>query len=97
MLPHTNSNPNLWVDLQLKMLYKTFHTGISDLDESKILQVASNNANVNLLFTKNLAELREQKELLTLLDIGRCGLNVTQNSFKTGAKKGSHWELQNLL
>ena len=90
MLPHTNLNPNLWVDLQLKMLYKTFHTGISDLDESKILQVASNNANVNLLFIKNLAELREQKELLTLLDIGRCGLNVTQNSFKTGAKKGSH-------
>ena len=97
MLPHTNLNLNLWVDLQLKMLYKTFHTGIIDLDESKILLVASNNANVNLLFIKNLADLREQKEMLTLLDIGRCGLNVTQSSFKTGTKKGSHWELQNLL
>ena len=52
---------------------------------------------MNLLFLKNLAESREEKEPLPLLDIGRCGLHVIHNSFKTGAKKGSDWELQKLL
>ena len=68
---------------------QTFLAGISNLDQSKILQVASDGLNVNLLFLKNLAESREVKELLLLLDIGRCGLHVIHNSFKTGAKKGS--------
>ena len=76
---------------------KTFLAGISDLDQSKILQVASDGPNVNLLFIKNLAESREEKELLPLLDIGRCGFHVIHYSFKTGAKKGSDWELQKLL
>ena len=35
---------------------QTFLAGISDLDQSKILQVASDGPNVNLLFIKNLAE-----------------------------------------
>ena len=76
---------------------QTFLAGISGLDQSKILQVVSDGPNVNLLFLKNLAESREEKELLPLLNIGRCGLHVIPNSFKTGAKKGSNWELQKLL
>ena len=40
--------------------------GISDLDQSKILQVASDGPNMNLLFLKNLAESGEEKKLLPL-------------------------------
>ena len=68
---------------------QTFLAGINDLDQSKILQVASDGPNVNLLFLKNLVESREEKELLPLLDICRCGLHVLHNSFKAGVKKGS--------
>ena len=66
---------------------QTFLAGSSDLDQSKILQVASDGPNVNLLFPKNWPESREEKELLPLFDIGRCGLHVIHNSFKTGVKK----------
>ena len=76
---------------------QTFLAGISDLDQSKILQFASDGPNVNLLFLKNLAESQEEKELLPLLDIGKCRLHVIHDSFKTGGKKGSYWELQKLL
>ena len=62
---------------------QTFLASISDLDQSKIWQVASDSPNVNLLFLKILTELLEQKELLSLVDIGRCGLHVIHNSFKT--------------
>ena len=48
---------------------------------------------MNLLFLNNLAESREEKELLPLFDNGRSGLHVIHNSMKTGAKKGSDWEL----
>ena len=71
--------------------------GISELDQSMILQVASDGPNLNLPFLKNLTEPREEKELLLLLDIGRCGLHVICNSFKTGAKKESDSELQVVL
>ena len=44
-----------------------------------------------------MAESREEKELLPLLDIGRCELHLIHKSFKRWAKKGSDWELQKLL
>ena len=59
---------------------QTFLAGNSDLDQSKILQVASDGPNVNLLFLNNLAESREEKELLPLFDNGRSGLHVIHNS-----------------
>ena len=66
---------------------QTFLAGISDLDQSKILQVASNSPNVNLLFLKNLSESQDERELLPFLDIGRCGLHVIHGRFKTGEKR----------
>ena len=57
-----------------KDVLQKFLAGISDLDQSKILQVASGGPNVNLLFLKDLAESWEEEQLLPLLDIGRCGL-----------------------
>ena len=66
---------------------QTFLAGISDLDQSKILQVASNSPNVNLLFLKNLSESQDEKELLPFLDIGSCGLHVIHGRFKTGEKR----------
>ena len=72
---------------------QTFLAGNSDLDQSKILQVASDGPNVNLLFLNNLAESREEKELLPLFDIGKSGLHVIHNNIKTRVKIGSDWEL----
>ena len=46
---------------------------------------------------KNLAEFREEKEHLPLVDIGRCGLHVIHGSLKNASKKGTGWELQKLL
>ena len=66
---------------------QTFLAGISDLDQSKILQVASDGPNVNLLFLKNLAESREEKELLPLLDIGRCGFTLSIIVLKRAKKE----------
>ena len=70
--------------------------GISKLEQSIILQVASDGPNLNLPFLKNLTEPWEEKRAVTS-DIGRYGLHVISNSFKTGAKKGSDSELQKLL
>ena len=47
---------------------QTFLAGINDIDETKILQVASDGTNVNLLLLKTLTALREEKELLPLVD-----------------------------
>ena len=79
------------------MFYKYFLLVLSDIDQSKILQVVSDSPNVNLHFLKNLAESREKKKLLPLFNIGRCGLHVIHISFETGAKIGSDWDLQKLL
>ena len=49
------------------------------------------------LFLRIWLSHERKKELLPLLDIGRYGLHVISNSFKTGAKKGSDSELQKLL
>ena len=78
-------------------LLQTFLVSISDLDQSKILQVASDSPSVNFLFLKKIWLSHERKKLLPLLDIGRCGLHVIHNRFKTGTKKGSDWEPQKLL
>ena len=48
---------------------------------------------MNLLFLNNLAESREEKELLPLFDIDKSGLHVIHNNIKTGVKIGSDWEL----
>ena len=49
-----------------------------------------------LLVFKNSAEWREEKELLLLFDIGRCGLHVfhEQKVLQNKGKKESNWELQ---
>ena len=76
---------------------QTFLAGITNLDQSKILQVASDGSNVNRLFLKNSTESREEKELLLLLlHIGRCGLHVfhEQKVLQNKGKKESNWELQ---
>lgn len=76
---------------------ETFLAGVKDLDQAKLLQVASDGPNVNLLFLKNLAEYRKENEYLPLVDIGTCGLHVIHGSLKTGCKKGTDWELQKVL
>ena len=66
---------------------KTFLTGVKDVDQSKILQVAFDGPSVNLLFLKNLAEYYEEKEYLPLVDIGTCSLHVIHGSLKNWSQK----------
>ena len=67
-----------WEDLQLKMFYKHFLLILVILTSQRFWRLLQTNMNV---FLKNLAESREEKELLPLLDIGRCGLHAIHNSF----------------
>ena len=75
---------------------ETFQNGISDVDESKAMQVSSDGPNLNLAFWKKYASLREKKELDPFMYLGTCGLHVVHGSMKAGAKV-SEWELQKLL
>ena len=69
---------------------------MSELDESKLLQVSSDGPNVNLVFLDLLKEHRSANELSHLIDIGTCGLHTTHNSMKHG-KNSSGWKLNKLL
>ena len=75
---------------------ETFQNGISEVDESKVMQVSSNGPKFNLAFLKKYASVREEKELAPLKDLGTCGLHALHGSIKAGAK-ASEWELQKLL
>ena len=55
-------------------IYKKFNKCISELDESKLLQVSSDGPNVNLVFLDLLNEHRSDNELSRLINIGTRGL-----------------------
>ena len=74
-----------------------FLNDVDELDLSKILQVASDGLNANLLFLKSMAEFQEEKEYLPIVDIGKCGLHVIHVSLKTRAQKGTDCDIQELL
>ena len=76
---------------------ETFLNGVNKFDQSKILQVASDGPNVNLLFLKSMAEFQDEKEYLPLVDIETCGLYVIQISVNTGTQKGTDWDIQKLV
>ena len=61
---------------------ETFLNGVDKLDQSKILQEASDGSNVNLLFLKSMTEFREENEYLPFVDTGTCGLYVIHPSLK---------------
>ena len=75
---------------------ETFQNGISEVDESKFMQVSYDGPNVDLAFLKKYASVQEEKELDPSIDLGTCGLHVVHSSMKVGAK-ASEWELQKLL
>ena len=77
-------------------VHETFQNGISEVDESQVMQVSFDGPNVNLTFFKKYASMEEEKELDPLMDLGTCGLHVVHSSMKAGAKV-SEWELQKLL
>ena len=64
---------------------ETFLNGVDKLDQSKILQEASDGSSVNLLFLKSMTEFREENEYFPFVDIGTCGLYVIHVSLKR------HW------
>ena len=76
---------------------ETFSNGVDQLDQSKVLQVASDGPNVNLLFLKSMAEFQEEKKYLPLVGIGTCSLHVIHVILKTGVQKGTDGDIQKLL
>ena len=76
---------------------ETFLNGVDKLDQLKILKVTSDGPNVKPLFLNSMTEFREEKEYLSLVDIGTCGLHVIHVSLKTGTQKGTDWDIQKLL
>ena len=75
---------------------ESFQNEISEVDESKVMQVSGDEPNINLAFLKKYASVLEAKELDPLMDLGTCGLHVVHGSMKAGAK-ASEWEMQKLL
>ena len=65
---------------------EAFQNGISEVDESKVMQFSSDGPNAKLAFLKKYASMWEEKELDSLRDLGTCGLHVIHGSMKTGAK-----------
>ena len=44
-----------------------------------------------------MAKFQEEKEYLPLINTGTCGRHVIHVSLKTGAQKGTDWDIQKLL
>ena len=68
----------------------SFEKAFSELDKSKLIQVLSDDPNVNL---KILADCHEEEDLIQLIDIGTCSLHVLHSSFKHG-EEASKWRLE---
>ena len=77
-------------------ILETFQKRISEVGESKVMQVSSDEPNANLAFQKKYASVWEEKELDPLIDPSTCALDVVHNSMKAGTK-ASEQELQKLL
>ena len=75
---------------------ETFHSGISEVDQLRVMQVSSDVPNVKLAFFKKYTSVQEEKELDPRMGLGTCGLHQVHGSMKAGAK-ASQWELQKLL
>ena len=65
---------------------EAFQNGISEIDESKVMQFSSDGPNAKLAFLKKYASMWEENELDSLRDLGTCGLHVIHGSMKAGAK-----------
>ena len=61
-----------------------------------LLQVASDDPNIHLLFLKLNEEKRCLNELPALLDIGMCGIHTIHGSLKN-AEKASKWGIGKVL
>ena len=67
-------------------VFSKFNDCLSSLDRSKILQVSSDEPNVNLAFLNLVHENRKDDLLDPLIDIGTCSLHTLHRSFQTGEK-----------
>ena len=66
------------------------------LDQSKLVQISSDDPNVNLKFLQIIKDHREELDHLRLIDIGTCGLHTVHGSFKTGLV-ASGWLIEKIL
>ena len=73
-----------------------FNSCVESIEKNKILQVFSDEPNVNLSFLKILDEHRRDAKLNPLIYIETCGLHTVYNSFKYGKKDGN-WNIKKLL
>ena len=59
-----------------------FKQCLGPLEKKKLLHIASDRPNVNLLFLKVRTEKRKNEELSLLIDLGTCGLHTAHNALK---------------
>ena len=80
-------------------MVKHFNTAVlaSGLPIREIIQISMDGPNVNWKFYKLVKEkLSEESDDTKLINIGSCGLHITDNSFKSGAT-ASGWDISSLL
>ena len=66
--------------------FETFHNGISQVNQSRVMQVSSDVPNVKLAFFKKYTSVQEEKEFDPRMGLGTCGLHLVHSSMKAGAK-----------
>ena len=69
---------------------------MEESSEDKLVQLSMDGPSVNVKLLQVVQDVRKDKGLPHLLDIGTCGVHTLHGSFKTGIEK-SEWEMKSLM
>ena len=72
------------------------HEGLKPLDEKAMTMLLMDGPNTNWAVLNKVKDFGHKNELLQIIDIGSCGLQVVHGAFKTGVKAFA-WQLQKIL
>jgi hypothetical protein len=72
------------------------HDGLTELEETKMIQISMDGPNTNLKLLREIQDERQNNKLSSLIDIGSCSLHLIHGAFKTGSEKSS-WDLHKIL
>ena len=77
-------------------LLENFNPCIDSLDPYRMVQVSMDEPSVNWKFYKALNNQRDESKLPTLIDIGRCSLNIINGTFQSGSENIG-WRIKKIL
>ena len=77
-------------------LVAAFHNGLSELEETNMIQISVDGPNTNLKLLSEVQNELQKSKLSSLTDVGSCNLHLIHGSFKTGSEK-SLWDLHKIL